>query len=97
MRRVNIGAEISMQAQIADASRIYTSIGLGFHLECTLPEALHIACSRSEEASVKLAESDEDIRKITRHRDLMRKGLEALLVTGMEEPRFAEDYADTSQ
>mmetsp|Transcript_34239 Transcript_34239/g.61129 ORF Transcript_34239/g.61129 Transcript_34239/m.61129 type:complete len:171 (-) Transcript_34239:266-778(-) len=32
-------AQVYCQAEVPDASRVYVSIGLGFHLECTLEEA----------------------------------------------------------
>ena len=35
---VDIGAEVYCQAKVPDTSRVYISVGLGFHVESTLDE-----------------------------------------------------------
>mmetsp|Transcript_19569 Transcript_19569/g.54553 ORF Transcript_19569/g.54553 Transcript_19569/m.54553 type:complete len:120 (+) Transcript_19569:99-458(+) len=40
--QVDVGSEVLCSAHIPDVSRVYISIGLGFHLEATLEEAPRI-------------------------------------------------------
>lgn len=35
---VDIGAEVRCRALVPDTSRLFVSVGLGFHVECTLDE-----------------------------------------------------------
>lgn len=37
---VNLGSEIYVQARVPDTSRIFVHVGIGFHVEFTLDEAL---------------------------------------------------------
>ena len=41
---VDIGAEVYCQAKVPDISRVYISVGLGFHVESTLEEVSGCSC-----------------------------------------------------
>ena len=38
-----LGSGVLMKAEVADTSRIYVHVGMGFYAECSLPEALGVA------------------------------------------------------
>ncbi|KAK9830203.1 hypothetical protein WJX72_010279 [[Myrmecia] bisecta] len=83
---VNIGSDVFMHAEVADTSRICVSIGLGFHVECTWPEALAIAAQRKKALQVRIDKVNEDVDKIETHIQLVEEGLEALrLLPGSEQ------------
>ncbi|PRP88498.1 prefoldin alpha subunit family protein [Planoprotostelium fungivorum] len=43
---INLGSEIYVQANVKDTSKIYVNVGLGFHVEYTLDEALDFISTR---------------------------------------------------
>eukprot|EP01117_Protostelium_nocturnum_P011685 TRINITY_DN4253_c0_g1_i4.p1 TRINITY_DN4253_c0_g1~~TRINITY_DN4253_c0_g1_i4.p1 ORF type:complete len:161 (-),score=47.18 TRINITY_DN4253_c0_g1_i4:165-647(-) len=66
---INLGSEVYVQAKVRDTSRIFVDVGLGFHVEYTLDEALQYADVRekhytqqSEEMTKKAAEIKTQIK-----------------------------------
>jgi len=64
---VNLGSEFYVQAKVPDTSRIYVNVGLGFHVEFSLPEAIAFIDKREEylnktieTAGKKIAELERD-------------------------------------
>eukprot|EP00850_Spirogloea_muscicola_P009131 SM000050S17056 [mRNA] locus=s50:645771:646680:+ [translate_table: standard] len=45
---VSLGSEVYMQADVPDTSRIFVNVGLGFHVEFTLPEAISFAATKEQ-------------------------------------------------
>lgn len=45
---VDLGSGVHCQAAVPDATRICVSVGLGFHVECTLEEAARVAEARAK-------------------------------------------------
>eukprot|EP00967_Tisochrysis_lutea_P065287 scaffold84850_cov22-Tisochrysis_lutea.AAC.2 len=52
--QVDVGSEVLCSAHIPDVSRVYISIGLGFHLEATLEEAPRIIGIRKANVEKKI-------------------------------------------
>lgn len=48
-----LGAGVFLQAEVPNTSRIYVDIGLGFHAELLLAEALQVAAQRKAVAQVR--------------------------------------------
>ena len=49
---MDLGSGAYCQARVPDTSRIYMAVGLGFHVECTLEEAVALAEQRQEALQV---------------------------------------------
>ncbi len=46
---VNLGKDFYVQARVPDTSRVHVNVGLGFHAEMTLDEALAFAAAREKQ------------------------------------------------
>lgn len=55
--QVDLGSNFYVQSHVPDVSRIYVNVGLGFHLELTLQEALTFIDKKLEILNAKLSES----------------------------------------
>ncbi|XP_050686295.1 protein UXT-like [Eriocheir sinensis] len=62
--QVDLGSNFYVQAHVPDPSRIYVNIGLGFHLELTLQEALSFIDKKLAILNEKVAESTKKSAKI---------------------------------
>ena len=67
-----------MQADIPDTSRIYVSVGLGFFVEATLPEARRIAGTRIEALQQQVAQATQNLAKTEGHAQLIQDGIQGL-------------------
>ncbi|XP_069178150.1 beta-1,4-galactosyltransferase 4 [Procambarus clarkii] len=62
--QVDLGSNFYVQSHVPDVSRIYVNVGLGFHLELTLQEALTFIDKKLEILNAKLSESTKKSSKI---------------------------------
>lgn len=76
---VDLGSEVYCQAQVQDTSSVYISIGLGFHLECSLDEAPRVIELRRAVARAKLEDATTQSAKIRAHIKLVEGGLMELM------------------
>ena len=72
---VELGAGVSMQAEVADPSRLFVKIGLGFHLESTWTETLDICTLRCRALQPALAEATQRVDAIKAHVQIVQQGL----------------------
>lgn len=72
---VELGAGVSMQAEVADPSRLFVKIGLGFHLESTWSEALDICSLRCAALAPAVAEAEQRADEIRAHVAIVQQGL----------------------
>eukprot|EP00850_Spirogloea_muscicola_P011625 SM000073S21401 [mRNA] locus=s73:54452:55874:- [translate_table: standard] len=82
---VSLGSEVYMQADVPDTSRIFVNVGLGFHVEFTLPEAISFAATkeqhlkrRADAQTVRIVDLKAQIKLVTEGiRELMNIPWEA--------------------
>ena len=72
------GQGVQVQAHVADTSFIFVKVGLGFHVQCSLPEALRIASDKELELQAKLDSHTSDICQIKARITLMEEGIQAM-------------------
>jgi hypothetical protein len=60
----NLGSDFYVEAEIPDASRIFVNVGLGFHVEFTLEEALRFIESKEEFSNSYLQKLSEEAANI---------------------------------
>ena len=71
---VSLGAGVSMKAEI-NPKIIYLSIGLGFHLGCTLDEAPRVIKIKRDQSTNKAKEAQAAVEKIKQQEALIKEGL----------------------
>ena len=61
---VNLGSDFYVQAKVPDTSKIYVSIGLGFHAELTLDETVTFCTQREAHYTAQAEEFTERAAKL---------------------------------
>ena len=77
---VSVGKEqgIQVQAEVPVTHFIFVKIGLGFHVQCTLPEASKIAKNKEQQLQVQIDRQADVISKIKARIILMQESIEAM-------------------
>jgi len=75
---VDIGCGVFCQAHVPDASRIFISIGLGFHVECTLEEAPRIIKLRQDALQKKVTHTVKQAAEVKAHIKFMVEAIRQL-------------------
>ncbi|XP_042382487.1 protein UXT homolog [Zingiber officinale] len=76
---VNLGSEVYAQAEVPETSHIFLDIGLGFHVEFTLPEALEFISVREARLAKQIEEHTHLIANIKAQIKLVCEGIRELL------------------
>jgi len=76
---INLGSEFYVQAKIPDTSRIFVNIGLGFHVEFTLKEALIFIDVKEKHLTKYADDMTEQAAKVKTKIKLMYHGIAELL------------------
>ncbi|CAM6087971.1 unnamed protein product [Calypogeia fissa] len=76
---VNLGSEVYVQAEVPDTSRIFVDIGLGFHAEFTLDEALRYIDSKQLLLTKEVERQTQQIARIKAHIKLVMEGIRELM------------------
>ncbi|KAL9661381.1 hypothetical protein QQ045_026205 [Rhodiola kirilowii] len=76
---VNLGSEVYAQAEVPDTSRIFVDVGLGFHVEFTLSEALKFISTREEKLAKEIEDYTQLIASIKARIKLVLEGIRELL------------------
>jgi prefoldin subunit 5 len=61
---MDLGCGVYCQAVVPDSSRICVSVGLGFHVEATLEEALGIIAMQQQQLQTKVAATVQQAAEI---------------------------------
>ena len=69
---------VHIKAEVPDTKYIYIKIGLGFHAQCTLHEALALTEHKAKELQNTLDRHDTELGRLKAHMTLMALGLQAL-------------------
>ena len=69
---------VHIKAEVPDTKYIYIKIGLGFHAQCTLHEALALTEHKAKELQNTLDRHDTELGRLKGHMTLMTLGLQAL-------------------
>eukprot|EP00798_Chlamydomonas_sp_ICE-L_P016637 gene16637-22886_t len=77
--QVELGADVFVQAKVADTSRIFINVGLGFHVECTLDEAPRVVDIRVQALQAKKDGALSQVAKIKAHIRLVEEGIRELM------------------
>ncbi|KNC49482.1 uncharacterized protein AMSG_05498 [Thecamonas trahens ATCC 50062] len=83
---VDMGAGCGMRAEVESVSKVFVHVGLGFHVEMTLPEAQAWAVARRE---VIAADLDRRIRAVAETRAHIRVAMAT--IRELREPTVPED------
>lgn len=75
---LHLGQGVHLQAEVQDTAFIFVRIGLGFHAQYTLQEALVFAQSKEAELQQRLDQHNNELSKLKAHMTLMGLGLKAL-------------------
>ena len=75
---VDIGCGVFCQAHVPDASRIFISIGLGFHVECTLEEAPKVIKLRQDALQKKVSHTVKQAAEVKAHIKFMVEAIRQL-------------------
>eukprot|EP00250_Pteridium_aquilinum_P015345 c22531_g1_i1 orf=93-542(+) len=76
---VNLGSEVYAQAEVLDTSRIFVSIGLGFHVEFTWTEALEFISVKEASLARQIEERTRQIANIKAQIKLVGEGIKELM------------------
>ncbi|GBG64948.1 hypothetical protein CBR_g48697 [Chara braunii] len=76
---VNLGSEVYAQAQIDDTSHLFVDIGLGFHVEFTLQEALNFIDLKQKSLTAKVDAYTSQIADIKSQIKLFCEGIRELM------------------
>ncbi|KAG0728318.1 Protein UXT [Chionoecetes opilio] len=76
--QVDLCSNFYVQAQVPDTSHIYVNIGLGYHVEFTLQEALTYIDKKLKFLNSKLSESTKKSAKIKGHIKFVYEGIREL-------------------
>mmetsp|Transcript_43604 Transcript_43604/g.112914 ORF Transcript_43604/g.112914 Transcript_43604/m.112914 type:complete len:162 (-) Transcript_43604:139-624(-) len=72
-------AQVFCQAEVPDVSRVYISIGLGFHLECTLDEASGPIELQKEALQQKVDDLTQKVAAVKADMKLVTEGIRELM------------------
>jgi prefoldin alpha subunit len=75
---VDLGAQVYCQADVPDTSRVFVSVGLGFHAEMTLEEAEAFAERKMEKLRQDVAKKIEEVADVQSHVKLVAEGIREL-------------------
>jgi len=84
---VDLGAQVYCQAEVPDTSHIFVNVGLGFHAELTLDEALAFAEKKLVGLRGDLRERVEEAASIQSHVKLVTEGIRELMLLSPESNR----------
>lgn len=73
-----LGAGVFCKAHVPDTSHLLVDVGLGFHAECTLSEALGVAATKLEHLRQVAEVRSKQVAKIKAHTMLVEQGLAGL-------------------
>lgn len=76
---INLGSEVYGQAEVLDATRIFVDIGLGFHAEFTLDEALGFISTKDKMLSKQVEQHTAQVANIKAQIKLVVEGLKELM------------------
>ncbi|XP_024359907.1 uncharacterized protein [Physcomitrium patens] len=76
---INLGSELYGQAEVPDATRIFVNIGLGFHAEFTLDEALGFIVEKDKMLSKQVEEHTAQVANIKAQIKLVVEGIRELM------------------
>ncbi|KAG0504238.1 hypothetical protein KC19_N003900, partial [Ceratodon purpureus] len=76
---INLGSEVYGQAEVPDATRIFVDIGLGFHAEFTLDEALGLYVKRIRCLASKWSSTRAQVASIKAQIKLVVEGIKELM------------------
>ncbi|KAL3692792.1 hypothetical protein R1sor_006443 [Riccia sorocarpa] len=85
---VNMGSEVYAQAEVADTSSIYVDVGLGFHVEFKLDEALSFCATKQKLLDKEVEEHTRQIAGIKAQIKLVQEGIRELM--NISEERISE-------
>jgi prefoldin alpha subunit len=83
---VNLGAHFYAQAQVTDVSRIFVTVGLGFHVEFTLDEALEFIKVKETDLGRRIETLNERANSIKERIMLMYDGIAGLRSLAQDKP-----------
>ncbi|KAK8818590.1 hypothetical protein WA538_003903, partial [Blastocystis sp. DL] len=75
---VNIGSEVYMQAHCPEKKYIYVNVGLGFHVQFTLDEALAFIEKKTKKLQADVVLKNADVEKVKEHYFSANHSLEQL-------------------
>ena len=73
-----LGADVYASAHVPDATRVYVNAGLGFHVHCSIPEALELCDLRIELLEGRVGDWTDRIAKIKAYIKLVLEGVREL-------------------
>lgn len=75
---IDLGSHFYVKAKVFDTSRIYVHVGLGFHVEFTLDEALKFIDVKEKHINIYIEELTKKINKIRAQINYMYQGIKEL-------------------
>lgn len=69
---------IQVQAQVPCTDYIFLEIGLGFHVQCTLQEALKIAAEKEQQLQAMVNKQTDIVSNIKARITIMQESIEAM-------------------
>ena len=76
---INLGNEVYGQAEVPDASRIFVDIGLGFHAEFTLDEAMGFIAKKDKALAKQVEQHTAKVGSIKAQIKLVAEGIKELM------------------
>ena len=76
---INLGSEVYGHAEVPDATRIFVDIGLGFHAEFTLDEALGFISAKEKMLSKQVVQHTAQVANIKAQIKLVVEGIKELM------------------
>ncbi|KAG6543373.1 hypothetical protein Mapa_015287 [Marchantia paleacea] len=76
---VNLGSEVYVQAEVPDTSSIFVDVGLGFHVEFKLDEALEFCGNKLTSLNKEVEEHTRQIASIKAQIKLVVEGIRELM------------------
>jgi prefoldin alpha subunit len=76
---INLGSEVYGQAEVPDATKIFVDIGLGFHAEFTLDEALEFISAKDKLLSKQVEQHTAQVASIKAQIKLVVEGIKELM------------------
>jgi prefoldin alpha subunit len=75
---VDVGCGVFCQAKVPDATRLFISIGLGFHVECTLEEAPRVIKLQKDALQKKVMQNVKQAAEVKAHIKFMVEAIRQL-------------------
>lgn len=76
--QVEIAPGIFCKARVPSTDHMYVAVGLGFHVQCSLDEALSIVSLKREHAQKRMDAATEDVVRLHAHILLVEEGIRQL-------------------